>query len=72
MPDLYRVAALTAVPRRYEAQRATMPEPWRYSWAALVRLADGATAEALLTHAESRSPLDLDKIPAERVLVRPT
>lgn len=72
MTDLFRVAATTAVPRRHEAQRARLAEAWRYQWAALVRLADGAEAEALLTTAECKGPLDLDTIPAERVLSRPT
>ena len=73
---LYRIAARTAVPRRYEALAARVRPADRMqflSWCGLVRISDGAGAEALLLCDECEgATVDLSTIPAERVLRRPT
>lgn len=73
---LYRITARTAVPRRYEALAARVRPANRMqylSWCGLVRVSDGAGAEALLLCAEcDDATVDLSTIPAERVLRRPT
>lgn len=70
---LYRMACCGSIPRRHEALAAkfepTDPFSRRHlSWVFMYRLSDEAEAEALLFSDEQAEPIDLSKIPAERVI----
>lgn len=72
MPSDYRIATTGTTPRRHErrAEELRISTGQRLTWALLARH-DGAAAEALLTAAELQLPaVDLDALPAGRVLMR--
>lgn len=74
---LYRVICSGSPPRRHEAAAKALAGLYAYRhqnlhWAALRRVSDGAEAEALLIGYDLYGRLiDLDDIPAERILRQP-